>query len=118
MKNKIVEGFDITKQNFRGLIPEQFIELIKHQNFRCALSGKKFEHREDLQKFIDVNGKAPPIDHDHESGFIRGILSQKVNWLERQWELDSYGHLSKPNELTECQKNPPAFQCIGKVKYK
>ena len=118
MKNIIIDGYNITKQNLRGLTHEQFIELIKYQNFRCALSGKKFEYKEDLQKFIDVTGKAPPIDHDHETGFIRGILSQKVNWLERQWELDSYGHLSKPKELTEYQQDPPAFQCIGRVIYK
>ena len=78
MKNIIIDGFNITKQNLRGLTPEQFIELIKYQNFRCALSGKKFEYKKDLQKFIDVTGKAPPIDHDHETGFIRGILSQNL----------------------------------------
>ena len=46
---------------------------------------------------------------------IRGILSEKVNWLERQWDLGSYGNLSKPPELTNYQNNPPAVQLLGEV---
>ena len=30
----------------------------------------------------------------------------------------TYGDLSKPKELTNYQNDPPAFKCIGKVKYK
>ena len=26
--------------------------------------------------------------------------------------------ISKPKELTDYQNNPPAYKCIGKVKYK
>jgi hypothetical protein len=70
-----------------------------------------------LQKILFIIGLIG-IDPVKAFGFIRGILSQKVNWLERQWELDSYGHLSKPKELTEYQQDPPAFQCIGRVIYK
>ena len=57
--------------------------------------------------------KHPQIDHEHQSGYIGGILSEKVNWLQRQCELGSYGHLSKSRELTEYQMNPPVFGCIG-----
>ena len=49
---------------------------------------------------------------------LEEFLSEKVNWLERQWELGSYGHLSKPPELTRYQENPPAFTAVGKVTYK
>ena len=117
-KQVIVENFDITKQTLHGLTPEQYINILKFQNFKCALSGIEFKYNKEKQKFVDVNGKAPPIDHDHATGFIRGILSEKVNWLERQWELGSYGHLSKPPELTKYQENPPAFTAVGKVTYK
>ena len=47
---------------------------------------------------------------------IRGILSEKVNWLERQWELGSYGNLSKLKELTEYQNRPPAVKLFGEIK--
>ena len=80
--------------------------------------GLQHHHR---KKFLDIQGRvtniqAPPVDHDHESGFIRGILSEKVNLLLDQWEKNTYGNLSKPPELSEYQKNPPAFKCIGKIK--
>ena len=72
---------------------------------------------------IDKEGRkssiiAPPVDHDHNTGFIRGILSEKVNLLLDQWEKKTYGNLSKPKELTDYQNDPPAYKCIGKVKYK
>ena len=118
MKKIIIKGYDITKTIRHGLSPEQYLELLEFQNFKCPLSGILFNHSVEKQKFLDVNGKSPPIDHDHNTMFIRGILSEKVNWLERQWELGSYGNLSKPLELTEYQKNPPSFKCIGKVIYK
>ena len=74
-------------------------------------------------KFIDVEGRqtsiiAPPVDHDHKTGFIRGILSEKLNLLLDQWEKLTYGKLSKPKELTDYQNDPPAYKCIGKVIYK
>ena len=114
----IVKEFDITKQNLHGLKPEQYLSLMEHQNFKCCVSGNEFKYSKEKQKFIDVNGKAPPIAHDHETGNIRGILSEKINWLERQWELGSYGMLSKPPELTEYKKNPPAIKLLGEIKYK
>lgn len=118
MKEIIVRGYNLTKQVFHGMSPEQYLDLIEFQNFRCYLSGIEFKYDKEKMKFLDVNGKAPPIDHDHSTGFIRGILSEKVNWLERQWDMGSYGKLSKPQELTEYQSNPPAFQVFGKIAYK
>ena len=119
----IINGYDISKQNLKGMTPDQYITLMEFQKFSCPLSGKKFEYSIHEKKFIDKEGRkssiiAPPVDHDHNSGFIRGILSEKLNLLLDQWEKKTYGNLSKPKELTDYQNNPPAFQCIGKVKYK
>ncbi len=123
MKKIIVEGFDISKQNLKGMSPEEYIILMKFQKFACPLSGKKFEYSKHQQKFIDIEGRltrqqAPPVDHDHNTGYIRGILSEKLNLLLDQWEKNTYGYLSKPPQLSRYQNNPPAFQCIGKIMYK
>jgi|TARA_B100000579_G_C22283707_1_gene599458 hypothetical protein len=118
MKEIIVRGYNLSKQVLHGMTAEQYLDLIEFQDFKCYLSGIEFVYSEEKMKFMDINGKAPPIDHDHETGFIRGILSEKVNWLERQWDMGSYGKLPKPKELTEYQNNPPAFQVFGKITYK
>jgi hypothetical protein len=80
----------------------------------CALSKVPL-------KIIDVydptTNKRISIDHDHVTGFIRGLLIQKVNWLVDQWEQNSYGVLSMPPEILVYKENPPAFTAIGKVKY-
>ena len=77
------------------------------------------------KKYLDYqypNGKkqiAPAIDHDHETGLIRGILSERVNQLTDQWhKWKAYGKLSEPIELIEYRKNPPAYECIGRVRFK
>ncbi len=123
MKQIIIKGYNISKQNLKGMSPEQYITLMEFQNFSCPLSGKKFQYSKHKMKFLDIEGRqtsiiAPPVDHDHNSGFIRGILSEKLNLLLDQWEKKTYGKLSKPLELTKYQKNPPAYKCIGKVQYK
>ena len=91
MKNIIVKGYDISKQSLKGMTPDQYIKLMEFQNFSCPLSGKKFEYSHDEKKFVDKEGRkfsiiAPPINHDHITGFIRGILSDKLNLLLDQWK--------------------------------
>jgi hypothetical protein len=99
-----------------GLTNEQIYELAKYQNFECPLSKVKFEIR-DGEIYDPTTGKRIAIDHDHKDGWIRGLLIQKVNWLVDQWEQNSYGQLSMPPEILEYKKNPPAFKCLGNLKY-
>ena len=100
----------------------EFITPKKEKNTSTFSFGTEKRSKEQ-KKFLDIEGRetrvqAPPVDHDHISGFIRGILSEKVNLLLDQWEKKTYGKLSKPQELSDYQNNPPAFKCIGRVKYK
>ena len=39
-----IKGFDISRQNLKGMTPEQYITLMEYQRFECPLSGKKFNH--------------------------------------------------------------------------
>ena len=71
----------------------------------------------DGEVYDPTTNKRISIDHDHVTGFIRGLLIQKVNWLVDQWEQNSYGVLSMPPEILAYKENPPAFTAIGKVKY-
>ena len=107
--DKVIDGIDLSGQKtLHGLTLEQFYVLMKHQEFKCALSGFKFRYCDERKKYLDYqypNGKkqiAPAIDHDHETGLIRGILSERVNQLTDQWhKWKAYGKLSEPNELIE-----------------
>ena len=101
-----------------GLADQQIYALAKAQGFRCALSGIEL---------IDDNGiirdpttrqrKRVSIDHDHKTGWIRGLLVEKVNWLVDQWEHGSYGVLKEPPEIEQYRMNPPAFEVLGRVRY-
>ena len=106
-----------------GLTFQEIRAIYDHQGGKCALSGVPLELRGEpgCEEVYDPTTKSKQrvsIDHDHETGFVRGLLIQKVNWLVDQWEKGSYGHLSKPHELTEYQQNPPAFEAIGKKIFK
>ena len=126
-KSKIIEGYDLSGvTTLHGLSLQQYYDLLKHQGFKCPVSKFDFIYDKDKKKFIDSRGEvkqfpkrnAPPIDHCHDTGHIRGILTQTINWLENQWVHNSYGSITKPPELTYYQNNPPAYECIGKVNYK
>lgn len=99
-----------------GLTDEQIYKLAEFQGFRCPLSGIELVVKNG-EIYDPTTNKRISIDHDHETGLIRGLLVQKVNWLIDQWEQNSYGALSMPPEILKYKKNPPAFESIGRVKY-
>ena len=127
-KSKIVGGYDLSGvTSLHGLDHEQYFELMKFQDFKCAISGFEFVYDNEKKKFIDSRGdwltakgrtfpkKAPPLDHCHQSGFIRGILSENLNRLMDQWSHNTYGNITKPPELDEYGDNPPAYRSIGRI---
>jgi hypothetical protein len=99
-----------------GLTVEQIYLLAEFQGFKCPLSGMELVVK-DGEIYDPTTNKRISIDHDHKSGFIRGLLIQKVNWLVDQWEQKSYGSLSMPPEILDYKENPPAFTALGKVTY-
>ena len=99
-----------------GLTLEQIYKLAEAQNFECPISGEKLIVRDD-EIYDPSTGKRISIDHDHNTGLIRGLLIQKVNWLIDQWDQNSYGKLSMPQEILDYKNNPPAFNAIGKINY-
>ena len=129
MKTKIIDGYDlsgVSYANKHGMTLEEYYTLLKHQQFKCPISQFEFEYDDVKKKFVDTKGGwkfskkrfAPPVDHCHKTGYIRGILSENINLLENQWEHGTYGPITKPPQLTDYQNNPPAYECIGKVKFK
>jgi hypothetical protein len=52
---------------------EEFDEMMKKQNYSCVICGYKFD------PFIRDKSVKYAIDHDHESGAIRGILCRACN---------------------------------------
>ena len=128
-KSKIIDGLDlsgVSTKNRHGMTLEEYYVLLKYQEFKCPVSGFEFVYDPEKKKFIDTKGgispskkrDAPPVDHCHETGYVRGILSENINLLENQWGHGTYGTITKPPELTKYQENPPAYECIGKVKFK
>ena len=129
MKTKIIDGYDlsgVSSANKHGMTLEEYYALLKYQEFKCPVSGLLFEYDLMKKKFVDTKGGwkfskkrfAPPVDHCHKTGYIRGILSENINLLENQWGHGTYGNIDKPRQLTDYQNNPPAYQCIGKVEFK
>lgn len=100
-----------------GLTNEQIYKLAEFQKFKCPLSGIDLIVIEG-EIYDPTTNKRIAIDHDHETGLIRGLLIQKVNWLVDQWEQNSYGALSMPPEILKYKESPPAFESIGRVIYK
>jgi hypothetical protein len=106
----------MTNKARHGLTVEQIYQIAEFQGFKCPLSGVDFDIRNG-EVYDPTTGKRISIDHDHTTGYIRGLLIQKVNWLVDQWEQNSYGKLSLPPEILDYKNNPPAFNVIGKVVY-
>ena len=68
------------KSGRHGLTNEQIFTLAEAQGFICPLSKIALEVREG-EIYDPTTGKRIAIDHDHDTGFIRGLLIQKVNWF-------------------------------------
>ena len=76
------------------------LELLS--NGVCNLSGQKI--------------KNIVVDHDHDTGLIRGILDRQINLMIGQIEMASKLGLCQPTgAVAEYLANPPAQQLIKQM---
>ena len=69
------------KQNIKrlyGITYEEYLDLEKKQNYRCAICGLTLE--EAKSRYGRGKVKHFHIDHDHKIGKVRGLLCQRCNW--------------------------------------
>jgi hypothetical protein len=86
----------------KNLTPETIMALELLSNGVCNLTGQKIE--------------AIAIDHDHDTGLIRGILDKKINLILGTVETAIKLGLCKPTgAVAEYLANPPAQQLIKQM---
>lgn len=84
-----------------GLTAEQYWALYEAQGRTCYICRR-------------ANGKAKrlAVDHDHSSGFVRGLLCGPCNNILAHLRDDADAAYRVGDYLV----NPPAFSVVGKVK--
>ena len=98
LKDPEFEHREYMSLSYKVLSNAGHYKLAEFQGFKCPLSGMELVVKEG-EIYDPTTNKRIAIDHDHQTGFIRGLLIQKVNWLVDQWEQNSYGVLSMPPEI-------------------
>ena len=73
-KNRDIRGWtekdkDVRLQRTFGLKPGQYDEMLKEQDYKCAVCGKTEQE----------NNKRLAVDHCHKTGKIRKLLCHKCN---------------------------------------
>ena len=84
-----------------GIDVARYEEMLKEQENKCACCGVSLE--ELSEKYPNSFHKALVVDHDHETGKVRGLLCSSCNTL--------IGYLEKRKELI-----PKAYDYIEKHK--
>lgn len=68
-QREIQRRYDL-KRNY-GMEPAGYEALLHKQNYECAVCGSQHSGRHDNENL--------PVDHDHETGAVRGLLCNKCN---------------------------------------
>lgn len=84
-----------------GITSEQYEALYEAQGGACYI----------CQRAKGISKKLA-VDHDHESGFVRGLLCTTCNKILGHFRDDPLAAWRTANYL----RQPPAFRVIGKVK--
>lgn len=62
-------------RNRFGITLEEYEEMLERQDGKCAICGKA----ESALSNAGIPGKMLAVDHDHETGRVRGLLCQRCN---------------------------------------
>lgn len=101
-----------------GMTPEQFDQLLASQGSKCALCGSTEHGRKgDSGRYSGRNKwlvESWPVDHNHTTGEVRGILCHPCNvkiggyeaLLDQVGEAALLGYLSRPNPLFALPLSP------------
>lgn len=86
----------------KNLTPETIMALELLSNGVCSLSGQKI--------------KNVAVDHDHDTGLIRGVLDSKINLILGNVEIGIKLGLCQPTgAVAEYLANPPAQKLIKQM---
>lgn len=94
----------IARWNTRyGISEQDMYFLAEHQNWSCAICHV------DISDILKPEGgpNTGVIDHDHETGFVRGILCRGCNFAVGSLTV------SMAQSIVAYLDNPPAFVAIG-----
>jgi Recombination endonuclease VII len=69
-------------QHTYGISAAEYDRMLASQGGGCALCGKRAEEQKRYGKYLHV-------DHDHDTGRVRGLLCDRHNLLIGQWDHDS-----------------------------
>lgn len=81
-----------------GLTVEQFEALWAAQGRRCAICWRP------------VRVRRPAVDHDHETGEVRGLLCRKCNY-----DLLGFYSVAALIRAARYLMKPPAFEVLGRI---
>ena len=84
-----------------GLTAEQYYELLAYQEGKCFICRR-----------ATGRSKRLAVDHDHESGWVRGLLCSPCNRVIGHFRDDDMAFQRGGFYL----RQPPAFRVIGKIK--
>lgn len=84
-------------QKTYGITPEEFTAIMVRQLRRCPICYKK------------PRTKRLSVDHDHRSGFVRGLICDTCNQVLGEFRDDDKRFARAADYL----RHPPAFDVVG-----